>query len=138
LERDRPGAVLELLRNVPPADPVLLRLTQAKRRRGEPVEAELETLRYRLQLSLTGADDTHAREAAYLALYLLDEPQQALSIALRNWAVQREPIDARLVLEAAIAAGAPTAAQPVADWLQASSVQHVALARLQARLEEAP
>jgi tetratricopeptide (TPR) repeat protein len=138
LECDQPAAVLELLRNVPSADPILLRLTRAKRRRGEPVEAELETLRYRLQLSLTGADDTHAREAAYLAVYLLDEPQQALSIALRNWAVQREPIDARLVLEAALAAGAPTVAQPVIDWLQASSVQHIALERLQARLGEAP
>ena len=85
---------------------------------------------------LTGDDDTHAREAAYLALYLLDEPRRALDIALANWAVQREPIDARLVLEAALAARAPAAAQPVVDWLQANSVQHVELERLRARLGE--
>jgi hypothetical protein len=136
LSHDQPAAVLDLLANAPPADPILLRLTRAKRRRGDWIDAELETLRYRLQFSLTGDDDTHAREAAYLALYLLDEPRRALDIALANWAVQREPIDARLVLEAALAARAPAAAQPVVDWLQANSVQHVELERLRARLGE--
>jgi hypothetical protein len=136
LDRDRAAEVVELLAGAPAADPILLRLTRAKRRRGDSVEAELETLRYRLQLSLTGDDDTHAREGAYLALHLLDEPEQALAIALRNWTVQREPIDARLVLEAALAARTPAAAQPVSDWLQANSVRHVELERLQARLGE--
>jgi hypothetical protein len=40
-----------------------------------------------------------------------------LTLALDNWSVQRERIDARLVLEAAAAAEMPSASQPVRDWL---------------------
>ena len=53
------------------------------------------------------------------ALYLIDEPQRALTLALDNWAVQREAIDARLVLEAAQAAGEPAAAELVRVWIEA-------------------
>ena len=42
---------------------------------------------------------------------LRERPGEALALALANWAVQREPADARIVLEAALAAGEPAAAR---------------------------
>jgi hypothetical protein len=50
-----------------------------------------------------------------------------LRLALVNWTAQREPIDARLVIEAAAAAGLPAAADPVHDWLASNGVVPSAL-----------
>jgi hypothetical protein len=121
LQRGRAAAVVELLENASPADSVLLRLALAEARLGRADPQRIETLRHRLELALTGADVTHAREAAFFALYLDDDAARALPLALANWAVQRERIDARLVLEAAEAAGEPSAAQVVRDWLARSA-----------------
>jgi len=57
-------------------------------------------------------------------------PDVALASALTNWTVQHEAIDARLVLEAALAAGRPEAARPVIEWLDANHVEHAALRAL--------
>jgi tetratricopeptide repeat protein len=121
LQRGRAAAVVERLESAPPADSVLLRLALAEARLGRADPERIATLRYRLELALTGADVTHAREAAFFALYLDDDATRALPLALANWAAQRERIDARLVLEAAEAAGQPSAAQPVRDWLARSA-----------------
>ena len=117
LQLGRNAAVVELLDGAPPADSVLLRLALAEARMGRTDSKRLDTLRYRLELALRGVDSTHAREAAFFALYLENDAPRALPLALANWAVQRERIDARLALEAAAAAGDPGAAQPVRDWL---------------------
>lgn len=134
LDRSRPADVLALLRDAPPADGILLRAAAARKRLGLDVTSEAATLRHRLQLALAGEEDAHAREAAYLELHVLDEPERALDLALRNWAEQREPIDARLVLEAAVRAGAPDAAAPVMQWLEDSGFEDARLRRLQAAL----
>jgi Tfp pilus assembly protein PilF len=123
LRRGRPAAVIELLESAPAADPLLLRLALAEARTDRRAPARLETLRYRLELALRGDDRAHAREAAFFALYLDDDATRGLSLALDNWTLQREPIDARLVLEAAAAAETPSAAQPVRDWLASQGVE---------------
>ena len=100
LRRGLPAAVVDLLEDAPPADSILLRLALAERRMGRDAAERVEILRYRLGLALEGADVAHAREAAFFALYLDDDPQRALSLARANWSMQREPIDARLVRDA--------------------------------------
>ena len=126
-------AAQALLAVAPPADPILLRLAVAEKMLGEQGDARLEQLGFRLQLALEGREAAHAREATYFALYLLEQPELALARALDNWAVQREPIDARLVLESALASGRPEAARPVVDWLAANGVEHADLKALIAR-----
>ena len=81
-----------------------MRIAVAEKQLGRLETARVDSLSYRLQLALDGLDTTHAREAAYFALYVLDKPELAMERALANWNVQHEPIDARLVLEAALAA----------------------------------
>ena len=121
LEHGSFAEAIALLEHAPPADTVLLRLAVAKRRSGTSIDEHVATLRYRLELALDGRDAAHAREAAYLALYLLDDPERALSLGLANWAEQRETIDARLVLEAASASGNLGVAAPVREWLATSA-----------------
>ena len=100
LLREQPAAVIELLEQAPPADSLLLRLALAKTRAGRDASQHVATLRYRLELALRGDDRAHAREAAFFALYLDHDAPRALKLALDNWTVQREAIDARLVREA--------------------------------------
>ena len=79
----------------------------------------------------------HLGAESRFRLHLLDEPAAALRLARENWTVQREPIDARLVLEAALAAGDGAAARPVVGWLEETGLEDVRLAALARRLEEA-
>jgi hypothetical protein len=135
LRARRPADALALLADAPPADPLALRIALAEKQLGRLETARVDSLSYRLQLALDGLDTTHAREAAYFALYVLDRPELALDRALANWSVQREPIDARLVLEAALAAHRPADARPVLEWLATSGCEHVDLQRLERRLK---
>jgi len=134
LRGQRPAEALALLADAPPADPLTLRIAVAEKQLGRLETARVDSLSYRLQLALDGLDTTHAREAAYFALYVLDKPELALDRALANWNVQHEAIDARLVLEAALAAHRTTDARPVLDWLESSGCEHADLQLLQRRL----
>ena len=58
----------------------------------------------------------------------------ALELARANYAQQREPADARLLLEAALAARQPAAAEPALKWLAESGIESVALKALAAQL----
>lgn len=67
-------------------------------------------------------------------LGLQHRPMQALTLAQANWTVQREPADARILLETAIAAGRPAAAAPACAWLHDNGVQDVRLTALANRI----
>jgi tetratricopeptide (TPR) repeat protein len=63
-------------------------------------------------------------------LDLLGRPAAALELALANWAMQREPADARVLLEAALAAGDAAAAMPVLEWLDRIGLDHARIRAL--------
>jgi hypothetical protein len=63
------------------------------------------------------------REQARFALELQHDPQTALDLARRNWQVQREPWDTRLLLEATLAAQQPQAAKEVLEFLQKTKLE---------------
>ena len=48
---------------------------------------------------------------------------QSVATAAANYEVQREPRDARILLESAVTARNAKAAQPVRDWLQRSGFE---------------
>jgi hypothetical protein len=78
--------------------------------------ARFEALRLR-------GSEYFGREESRFALQLQHDPQTALDMGLRNWQMQREPWDARVVLEAALAANRPQAAAPVLDFLQTTRLE---------------
>jgi tetratricopeptide (TPR) repeat protein len=131
LDEERHTEVAALLRNELRADALLLRLTLAEQKLGLARASEhVEALKARFTASRMRGDSLHRREEARFALHALRAPNEALRLALENWSVHREPWDARIFLEAALAAGNPGAARPVLDWLRANRVQDVRLAAL--------
>jgi len=73
-------------------------------------------------LTLRGSD-YFGREQVRFALQLQHDPQRALDMARRNWQVQRAPWDARVLLEAALAAQQPQAAADVLEFLKKTKLQ---------------
>ena len=83
-------------------------------------------------------DPPHRREQAMTALHLQRDAQAALALAQQNWAEQREPLDARLLLQAALAAQNPAAVAPVLEWMKATAIEDVRLKPLALRIGVAP
>lgn len=120
--------VIPLLADAPATDGVLIRRVLAARAMGIDAGADTAELAKRFQLNLDLGLTAHAREETLYFLLIAADPAQALARAQVNWALQHEYDDARLLLDAALAAGKPTAARPVADWMAAQRVTAPALA----------
>jgi hypothetical protein len=85
-------------------DALLLRRVIALRQLGRATPL-VDTLRERLAAADRREPGRHAREQARFALDVKGRPREALRLAQANWAWQREPADAVLLLRAAVAAG---------------------------------
>lgn len=136
LDRGRLEDVRRLLQDETRTDGLLLRLVLAQRGLGDPTLANhLVDLKARFEAGRQRGDNSiHQREQARALLGLFDQADEALDLALRNWAAQREPWDARLVLEAALAARKPEAARPILDWLAQTGLEDLRLAQLSKQL----
>lgn len=136
LDRGRPAEVLTLLRERARADVLLLRLALAAKAVGDPqAKRWADELAARFEAARARGDTTHRKEESRFELALRGDTERALALAQQNYAEQREAADARLLLEAALAAGRPEAAAPVLAWMQASGVESVVLQSLAARLK---
>ena len=137
LDQGRPEEVRTLLAEENRIDALLLRRALAETALGGPDAArDLAALNARFAASRRRGDARHRREEARFTLHLLQRPAEALGLALENWETQREPADARLVLEAARAAGAPDEASAVLDWLEATGFEDPGIRALARRLRE--
>ncbi len=118
LDLHRPAEVVELLREHTVIDAQLLRLAIAAR---DAHDARAERWRLdlteRVEAGRARQDVVHRREEARFTLELEGDAGRALTLAEANFAVQREPADARVLLEAAGAAKQPARAQPALSWL---------------------
>jgi Tfp pilus assembly protein PilF len=134
LDEDRPEDVVALLDAETRIDSLLLRLALAEQRVGSTeLAAHRAILDARFAASRMRGDSLHAGDEARFALHVLGDRREALRLARANWAVQREPRDARVLLETALAAGDPDAARPVLEMLERTSLEDVQLERLAAR-----
>ena len=137
LSRGRAEEARSLLRDETRADGLLLRLALAERALGHPeATAHIRTLEARFADSRLRGDTRHLREEARFALHLAHDAKRALRLARDNWLVQREPWDARLLLEAALAANSPESAEPVLAWLAETGLEDVTIEGLAQRLRE--
>jgi hypothetical protein len=135
LDARRPDIVRSLLQDESRIDPLLLRLALADQALGAPtLSSRVADLGERFAANRRRGDVSHQREEARFALFLLKDPQEALRLAEANWAQQREPWDARVLLAAAIAAARPAAARPVLDWLQTTHLEDNHVRELAAKL----
>lgn len=131
IDSGRHEEVLKDLAGWEAADSLLLRLAEAETRMGRPNAPRLaQALADRFAAARARGDTTHMAEEARFRLRLRKDVGEALRLAVENYRLQREPRDARILLEAAIAAGDAAAAKPVRDWLQASGFEDETLRRL--------
>jgi tetratricopeptide (TPR) repeat protein len=137
LDFGRPAEVKALLKSEERIDPLLLRLALAEQRLGAAdLPRHVTDLSERFAMSRLRGDTSHQREEARFTLHLLEKPAQALLLATANWAVQREPPDTRLLMEAALSAGTPSAAEPALVWLSKTRLEDGRLQGLASRLAE--
>jgi Tfp pilus assembly protein PilF len=133
LDQRRPREVLRLVQGQTRIDGLLLR--QALALQQIPSEREAlrragDELKARFAAAMQRGDSVHQREQARYELHLRGDSKAALALAQKNWAVQKESADMRVLLEAALQAGDKAAAAPVLDWIRKNAVEDVMLARL--------
>ncbi len=142
LDHGRPRAVVSRLAGDERIDNLLLRLALAERRLSDEgehafdarVEDHIRQLAQRFAETRERGDTVHLREESLFELELQRNPQRALSLAATNWTVQREPLDARVLLAAALANRQPRAAQPVLQWMRDTHIEDRRLQELARQL----
>jgi tetratricopeptide (TPR) repeat protein len=137
LDHGRATEVITLLQYETRADGLLLRLTLAEQALHLPASKNhTAELAARFAAGRERGTRVHVREEARFTLGLLHDSQTALTLAQTNWAIQKEPWDARLLLESALAVGSRNAARPVIDWLHTNHVEDRGLQQLVAQFPE--
>jgi Tfp pilus assembly protein PilF len=138
LDRSRPREVLVLLADATQSDTAFLRIALA-----QAALQSADTARYtwimaaRFAALTARGSDFFGREQARFALELQHDPQAALDVARKNWQVQREPWDTRLLLEAALAAGEPHAVDDVLAFRDSVKLEDPVIDGLVQRLHSA-
>lgn len=131
IDQGRQAEAVALLRDWTRSDVLLLRLALAEQALDAPeFKTHAQTLRERFAAAALRGDTLHRQEESRFQLRIERNPARALELAVANWAIQREPYDARILLEAAVVARNPAAAQPVLDWLAQSRHEDPQLAAL--------
>ncbi|MGR9035230.1 MAG: hypothetical protein ACU83O_01375 [Gammaproteobacteria bacterium] len=137
LDQNRPGETVTLLSDKTHIDSLFLRFALAKQQLGASDLPKISSeLKARFEAGRLRNESLHQGDEARFALYFLNQPETALKLAKANWQLQKEPKDARILLEAAIAAKDPTAAKPVLDLLAETHMEHRLLTELADELKQ--
>lgn len=136
LEQERPSEVVALLKDRTRSDTLLLRLALAQRRLGDASAPRLtRMLGERFAEAAQRGERLHLQEEARYLLHLKGDARAALAAAAENWKSQREPSDAGVLLESALAVRDPAPAAPALEWLASSGFESRKLRRLARSLE---
>lgn len=128
LDRGANAQAARLLAGRDAVDALLLRRAIALKRSGDAgAAAAAAALSERFAAARARGDGIHAREEARFALDVQADPKRALKLATTNWAAQKEPADALLLVQAARAAGMPQAAADVWRFVQETGWSDVRL-----------
>lgn len=124
LDRNRPREAVELLKDYTQSDTSFLRLCMAEDQLHLPqAAADAAQMAARFAATDQRGSYLYRREEALFALTVQRDPSSALELAQQNWTVQRAPQDARILLQAALFAGQPAAAQPVLDFIDKTGLR---------------
>lgn len=135
LDANRYREVMDLLKGKERSDVLLIRLALAERALGAPLAKQhTQDIQARFDAARLRGDKLHLQDEARFQLYFFGDAKLSLQLAQENWQGQHEPSDARMLLEAALAANNATAAQPALDWYRQSYIEDHHLQTLVARL----
>ncbi|MGB0127694.1 MAG: hypothetical protein WBP72_08645 [Rhodocyclaceae bacterium] len=128
LDTDRAREVPPLLKAHLGVDALLLRHALALQAiRSPDLGPAVDQLRARFDASRLRGERVHLREEARFTLHLLGNAAEALRLAEQNWAIQKEPADLRLLLQAAVAAHDETAQRAARRWVTVTGLEDVQL-----------
>lgn len=130
LDQHRPAEVAGLLRDFARMDGLLLRLAEAQAvlpAESSALKSEVAELTARFANARDRGDRVHLREEARFNLRLLGQPAAALALARENWGIQKEPADARLLLEAARMAKDRPTEDAVLAWVATNRLEDIHL-----------
>jgi hypothetical protein len=131
LDAGRHKEVAQLLSAWESSDSLLLRLAEAEAALQLPAaDKHARMLADRYAAARARGDTTHRAEEARFELRLRKDAAAAVRLARENYAVQREPRDARVLLEAALAAKDPASGQAARDWLRSSGFEDARMRQL--------
>jgi tetratricopeptide (TPR) repeat protein len=135
LDAGRAPEVVTMLAGRTDNDGLLLRLALAEAATGAPqAAAHAGAVAARFEAAHLRGDRLHLREESRFELGLRHDPARALALAKENFAVQKEPWDVRVYLEAALAAGEHDAAVPALELLAAHHLEDPCIASLATKL----
>jgi hypothetical protein len=136
LQQGRAAEVGALLKKWGQSDNLLLRRALAAKVQKLPeAQKYAQALGERFAEAALRGERLHLGEEARYLLDLKGDAKGALAAARENWKTQREPRDAAILLEAALAAGERKAAEPALRWLEESGFEDARLRRLGAQLK---
>lgn len=136
LERGRAAEVMPLLGKWSRSDTLLLRLALAARVLKRPEgEKYVQTLGERFADAGLRGEKLHLQEEARFLLDLKGDAHAALAAASENYRTQREPRDAQVLIDAALAAREPAAAAPALRWLESSGFEGARIREAATRLK---
>ncbi len=133
LDQNRALEVLRLIPAETDTDILLLRrsIAATSLKRIDAL-AMADKLAARYDAARARGDQLHLREEARFLLHVRRQPLEALTLARKNWQVQKEPADLRILLESANAAKQRAEAQIALAWLNDTKLEGRTLARLAA------
>jgi tetratricopeptide (TPR) repeat protein len=135
IDRQRSPEVLQLLNDWERSDILLLRLALAAKNMQDPRAANWATqLRTRFADAARRGDRLHEQEAARFELDIEGSPSKAVALASANYAIQKEPRDAEVLMRAALAAGQADRARPALAWWRATGYEDPHIDRLAMQL----
>ena len=136
LEQGRAAEVIPLLKGWARSDTLLLRLALAARQlKLAEGETYARTLGERFADAALRGEKLHLQEEARYLLDLKGDARASLAAASENYRTQREPRDALILIEAALAARDPAAATPAVQWLESSAFESDRLRRFALQLK---
>lgn len=131
LDQNRSQEVIKLLKTKTKIDALLLRYVEAlSTLNSADAASQIEILKQRFAAALLRNDTVHQREYSRFELRLMHNPLTALQIAKKNWEVQKEPADARVYLESAIAAKDKSSIQTMVQWITTKKLEDVTLDKI--------
>jgi hypothetical protein len=136
-DENRHQEVIALLKDKERSDVLLMRLALAEKALKAPRATEHEeVIKVRFDAARLRGDKLHIQDEARFYLYFLNNPKESLRLAQENWKDQHEPSDARMLLEATLAAKDKAAAQPALDWFRQSRIEDRHLQQLVKSIQE--
>ncbi|MEM9619639.1 MAG: hypothetical protein AAF936_16935 [Pseudomonadota bacterium] len=106
---------------------LLLRVLAADHTSDAVAKSAARELSLRMAVDRAEGDFSHAREYARFALDHMNDAVLALEMAQENWQVQKEPVDARILVRSAMAAHTPSIIDEMRIWVAKTGLQDYSL-----------